>query len=58
MSAAVTDLGTLDALPEGRLGVRESILGRMRRAGGTATVTARETGTEVHLSIELPTEQE
>ena len=48
----------VDALPEGRLGVRESILGRMRRAGGTATVTARETGTEVHLSIELPTEQE
>ncbi|WP_348786586.1 PspC domain-containing protein [Leifsonia sp. NPDC080035] len=48
----------VDALPEGRLGVRESILGRMRRAGGSATVTARDSGTEVHLSIELPTEQE
>jgi signal transduction histidine kinase/phage shock protein PspC (stress-responsive transcriptional regulator) len=44
------------ALPDGRLGVRESIIGRMRRAGGQATVTARETGTEIHLSIEIPSE--
>ncbi|WP_158862341.1 ATP-binding protein [Leifsonia sp. AG29] len=42
----------VDALPEGRLGVRESIIGRMRRAGGHATVTSRDTGTEVHLRIE------
>lgn len=47
-----------DALPEGRLGVRESIIGRMRRAGGHATVTSRSTGTEVHLSIELSGESE
>ena len=46
------------ALPEGRLGVRESIVGRMRRAGGQATVTSRETGTEIHLSAELPAERE
>jgi len=46
----------VDALPEGRLGVRESIIGRMRRAGGTATVSSRPTGTEVHLSIEFASE--
>lgn len=46
----------VDALPEGRLGVRESIIGRMRRAGGHATVTSRETGTEVQLSIEYANE--
>ena len=46
----------LDSLPEGRLGVRESIIGRMTRAGGTATVTSRESGTEVHLSIEFANE--
>ncbi|MGO4533305.1 PspC domain-containing protein [Leifsonia sp. 2MCAF36] len=44
------------ALPDGRLGVRESIIGRMRRAGGQATVTARDSGTEIHLSIEIPSE--
>ena len=44
------------ALPEGRLGVRESIIGRMRRAGGQATVAARDTGTEIQLSIDLPSE--
>ncbi|MDN4614195.1 ATP-binding protein [Leifsonia sp. F6_8S_P_1B] len=43
----------VEALPEGRLGVRESIIGRMRRAGGRATVTRRPTGTEVHLGIEI-----
>jgi signal transduction histidine kinase len=48
----------IDALPEGRLGVRESIIGRMRRAGGRATVTARDSGTEVHLTVELPGERE
>jgi signal transduction histidine kinase len=46
----------VDALPEGRLGVRESIIGRMRRAGGHATVTTRETGTEIHLSIDIVSE--
>ncbi|NYD76133.1 ATP-binding protein [Leifsonia soli] len=46
----------LGALPEGRLGVRESIIGRMRRAGGQATVTARESGTEIQLTIEIASE--
>lgn len=42
------------AVPADRLGVRESIIGRMRRAGGTATVRpgAGGTGTEVHLRFE------
>lgn len=44
----------LGSLPEGRLGVRESIIGRMRRAGGQAAVVARESGTEIQLTIELP----
>jgi signal transduction histidine kinase len=41
-------------VPEHRLGVRESIIGRMRRAGGSATVSrgAGGTGTEVHLHFD------
>lgn len=41
-------------VPEHRLGVRESIIGRMRRAGGSATVGrgAGGTGTEVHLHFD------
>jgi signal transduction histidine kinase len=41
-------------VPADRLGVRESIIGRMRRAGGTATVRpgAGGVGTEVHLRFE------
>jgi signal transduction histidine kinase len=46
----------LSALPEGRLGVRESIIGRMRRAGGQAAVNARATGTEIQLTIDIPSE--
>ncbi|WP_285114092.1 ATP-binding protein [Leifsonia sp. fls2-241-R2A-40a] len=46
----------LGALPEGRLGVRESIIGRMRRAGGQAAVVARGTGTEIQLTIDIPSE--
>jgi signal transduction histidine kinase len=41
-----------DEVPDGRLGVRESIIGRMARAGGAATVTSDETGTEVQLHLE------
>ncbi|MDJ1113444.1 ATP-binding protein [Microbacterium dauci] len=41
----------VDAVPGDRLGVRESIIGRMRRAGGSATVTSSEAGTEVHLQF-------
>lgn len=43
----------LSALPKDRLGIRESIIGRMARAGGTGTVRATETGTEVHLHLEV-----
>lgn len=40
----------LDAVPGDRLGIRESIVGRMRRAGGSATVRRGASGgTEVHL---------
>lgn len=42
----------LDDLPADRLGVRESIIGRMERAGGTAVVRRTATGTEVHLHLE------
>jgi signal transduction histidine kinase len=48
----------LSAVPEDRLGVRESIVGRMRRAGGQATVTngAGGAGTEVHLHLDQGSE--
>ncbi|WP_300344142.1 PspC domain-containing protein [Nesterenkonia sp.] len=39
----------LDAIGEDRLGVRESIIGRMRRAGGEARIRSSERGTEVQL---------
>jgi signal transduction histidine kinase/phage shock protein PspC (stress-responsive transcriptional regulator) len=38
-------------VPAGRLGIRESILGRMTRAGGTASVEPGADGTEVHLRL-------
>ena len=47
-----------DAVPEDRLGVRESIIGRMTRHGGTATVRCRESGTEVHLSLPVDGNEE
>ena len=41
-----------EAVSPDRFGVRESILGRVRRRGGTATVTSRPgLGTEVHLAM-------
>jgi len=56
---SVTDRGPgfrLDQIPEDRLGVRESILGRMRRAGGTADVRPGPggSGTEILLSLPAP----
>ncbi|MGV8877279.1 MAG: PspC domain-containing protein [Rhodoglobus sp.] len=44
----------LNTLPADRLGIRESIIGRMARAGGTASVRQGTggAGTEVHLWIE------
>lgn len=56
----VRDRGTgfdLEAVPDGRLGVRESIIGRMSRHGGTATVNSGETGTEVHLNLQTGDKQ-
>ena len=42
----------LAAVPEGRLGIAESIVGRTTRAGGTATVTSSPgAGTEVQLVL-------
>ncbi|MET1034788.1 MAG: PspC domain-containing protein [Arthrobacter sp.] len=41
----------VDAVPEDRLGVRESILGRMRRNGGTAAIRSGPEGTEVRLTM-------
>ncbi len=43
----------LDSVPADRMGVRESVIGRMRRNGGTARVrTAVGEGTEVELEME------
>jgi len=41
----------MDAIPRDRLGVRESIVGRMTRHGGSASVRRLENGTEVSLSL-------
>lgn len=53
----VRDLGCgfiLDEVPEDRRGVAESLLGRMARIGGNATIdTAPDQGTEVRLSLSL-----
>lgn len=46
-----------DAVPPDRLGVRESIIGRMERNGGTATIRSTDgdrRGTEVRLLLEGP----
>ena len=44
----------LHTVPADRLGVRESILGRMGRAGGTARIRSGPGGTEVHLTLTEP----
>ena len=41
----------IDDIPEDRLGVRQSILGRMERHGGSARVRRLEQGTEVCLTL-------
>jgi signal transduction histidine kinase/phage shock protein PspC (stress-responsive transcriptional regulator) len=41
----------LDSVPEDRLGVRESIIGRMKRHGGTAVINSGPDGTEVRLGL-------
>ncbi|MBV1779910.1 PspC domain-containing protein [Paeniglutamicibacter sp. ABSL32-1] len=42
-----------DAVSADRHGVRESIIGRMERNGGHATIKSNEEGTEVHLSMDV-----
>ncbi|WP_417373452.1 PspC domain-containing protein [Glutamicibacter protophormiae] len=57
----VRDRGTgfdLGAIPEDRHGVRESILGRMERAGGSARIRSDQDGTEVQLSMPRGNDQE
>lgn len=46
----------LEDVPDDRLGVRQSIIGRMRRAGGSASVVpgAGGIGTEVRLKLDRP----
>ncbi|MDF8263132.1 ATP-binding protein [Luteipulveratus flavus] len=61
VEAFVRDHGTgfdLDDVPGDRLGVRESIVGRMARHGGSATVRRRDDGTEVTLHLPTPAIEE
>jgi signal transduction histidine kinase/phage shock protein PspC (stress-responsive transcriptional regulator) len=54
VEAFVRDRGDgfdLDTVPEDRLGVRQSVLGRMERHGGSARVRHRDDGTEVELCL-------
>ncbi len=54
LEAFVRDRGSgfdVDDVPPDRLGVRESIVGRMTRRGGTARVRRMDPGTEVSLCI-------
>ena len=41
----------LHTVPEDRMGVRESIIGRMKRHGGTAEINSSPDGTEVRLKL-------
>lgn len=59
VSIDVTDRGVglnLDTLPDGRMGVRESILGRMARAGGTATIVPGPGGKGTSVRLSMATE--
>ncbi|MFT2817264.1 PspC domain-containing protein [Leifsonia sp. A12D58] len=54
---SVTDRGpgfSLDDIPEDRLGVRESILGRMRRVGGSAAVRPGPGGSGTEILLTMP----
>ncbi len=48
---------TLAAVPGDRLGVRESIIGRMRRAGGSATVRPGAGGIGTEVRLRFPAEE-
>jgi signal transduction histidine kinase len=53
----VTDRGPgidITQLPDGRMGVRESILGRMERAGGSARIVAGPGGTGTSVRLSMP----
>jgi signal transduction histidine kinase/phage shock protein PspC (stress-responsive transcriptional regulator) len=53
----VTDRGpgmSLDDIPADRLGVRESIIGRLKRAGGTATIGPGRGGQGTEVRLVLP----
>lgn len=57
ISVDVTDRGPgvdLGRLPVGRMGVRESIIGRMQRAGGEAKVVAGPGGTGTAIRLSMP----
>lgn len=41
----------MDAVPDDRMGVKESIIGRMKRHGGTAKIISSPDGTEVRLAM-------
>ncbi|MFF1828898.1 PspC domain-containing protein [Paenarthrobacter sp. NPDC058040] len=41
----------IDAVPDDRMGVKESIIGRMKRHGGTAKIISSPDGTEVRLAM-------
>src|SRR6478735_769691 len=54
VEAFVRDHGAgfdLDTVPDDRAGVRESIIGRMERHGGTARIRRRADGTEIELRL-------
>lgn len=46
----------VDGIGEDRLGVRESIIGRMNRVGGSARIRSAERGTEVQLFLPVHTD--
>lgn len=53
----VTDRGpgfALDRIPEGRMGVRESLIGRMQRAGGSARIVPGPGGTGTAVRLQMP----
>ncbi|NQX13209.1 PspC domain-containing protein [Microbacteriaceae bacterium VKM Ac-2855] len=60
--AVLVDIGDrgpgidLDEIPDDRFGVRESIIGRMRRAGGTATLQRGPGGIGTEVRLRMPVE--
>lgn len=46
-----------DAIPPDRLGIRQSIIGRIERRGGSVSIVSRPSwGTEVHMTMPIPKE--